>query len=127
MRIAMMMAALIGAAGATAAPSTPLQGQWGGDRTILQLTETGGRIDQDCASGELAGPVRPDSRGNFSVNGRFTDHQPGPQAEGATGAPARFDGHVAGNNLHLSIHIGDAPPRRLTLVAGQGVKLLRCY
>lgn len=126
MRILMMMAALLGAAGGSAAPP-PLQGQWGGDRTILQLTEKGGRIDQDCASGEFSGPVRPDAKGHFTATGRFDDHQPGPQREDLSGTPARFEGHVAGNTIHLAIHIGDTPPRQLTLVAGQAVKLLRCY
>lgn len=126
MRIAMMIAAMIGAAGASAAPP-PLQGQWGGDRTLLQLSEMGGRLDQDCASGEFAGPVRPDAKGHFTAVGRFDEHQPGPQREDMTGTPARFEGHVAGNTLHLAIHVGSAPPRRFTLVAGQGVKLLRCY
>lgn len=119
------MMALLGTAGPAAA--APLQGQWGGDRTILQLDERGGRIEQDCASGTFAGPIRADARGHFTANGRFDDHQPGPQREDATGTAARFDGHVAGNTLHLSIHIGTEPPRRLTLVAGQAVKLLRCY
>jgi hypothetical protein len=126
MRIAMMIAALFGTAGATAAVP-PLQGQWGGDRTILQLDQQGGRIDQDCASGQFAGPVRVDAKGHFTATGRFDDHQPGPQREDETGTAARFEGHVAGNTLHLAIHVGSAPPRRLTLVAGQGVKLLRCY
>ena len=126
MRIGYMMAALIGSAGATAAP-LPLQGQWGGDRTLLQFTDQGGRIDQDCANGQINGPVRPDANGRFSVSGRFADHQAGPQAEDFTGVPARFEGHIAGTTLHLVIHIGDTPPRRLTLVAGQAVKLLRCY
>ncbi|WP_313669929.1 hypothetical protein [Sandarakinorhabdus sp.] len=124
MRIVMMMAALIGSTGAAAAP---LIGQWGGDSTIVQLSESGGRIEQDCASGEFTGAARPDAKGHFSVPGHFTDHQPGPQAEDARGTPARFVGHVAGTTLHLAIHIGDAPPRRFTLVSGQGVKLLRCY
>lgn len=121
----LVVMALLGAAGPAAA--APLQGQWGGDRTIVQITETGGRIEQDCASGTFAGPIRADARGHFIASGRFDDHEAGSQREDAAATAARFEGHVAGNTLHLAIHIGTAPPRRLTLVAGQAVKLLRCY
>lgn len=140
MRQAWMMAMMVAAglistgpaAGSGGGVAAPLTGQWGGERTLLMLTPQGGRIEQDCASGQILGPVRPDAGGHFSVAGRFAEHGPGPQTEpevpgDVAGQPVRFEGRVVGNRIELVIHQANAQPRLLTLVAGQAVKLIRCY
>lgn len=113
---------------ATGAAAAPLTGEWGGDRTRLTLTAAGAVLRQDCAEASF-GPVAPDAGGRFSAAGRFAADGPGPQAGDAPagGVAARFDGHVAGDTLHLTIRAEGAPPQRLTLVAGKQVKLIRCY
>lgn len=122
-----MLGVCLAMTGATAA-ATPLTGEWGGDRTRLTLTADGAVLRQDCAEASF-GPVAPDAGGRFSAAGRFAAAGPGPQAGDApaSGVPARFDGHVAGDTLHLTILPQGGAPQRLTLIAGRQVKLIRCY
>lgn len=120
--------ALLGvAAGATAAE---LQGTWGGDRLQLTVEAQGAiRLQSDCASGRIAGPVAPGADGRFEADGQFDDHVPGPQAAGPAAAsrPAKFSGRVQGGVLTLSIvPQGAQEARTFTLREGVRVKLVLC-
>ena len=115
------------ATGAPAAP--PLAGEWGGDRSQLTITAAGGRIDYDCGSGTITGPVRLDAKNRFKANGRHEDYAGGPmQADAAPKTHATaYSGSLKGDTLVLTVKVsGEAKPRTLTLLRGKRVKLIRC-
>jgi len=107
--------------------SSPLIGNWGGDRLNLALSETGGTLTLDCASGTIAGPVNPDKAGHFKATGQWTQHTPGPDRAdiAPASAPATIEGHITGPTLHLTVtHKGAL--QRFTLTEGKPAKLVRC-
>jgi hypothetical protein len=112
----------------------PLSGQWAGDRMILTLDANGGRIEMDCASGSLQGPIIPGGDGKFQTQGSFSQHRAGPdlveQPAGAKNAPAptRYSGELQDDVLKLSVLApGSSTPQVFNLRRGARVKLLRCY
>lgn len=115
------------AMGASARPS--LAGEWGGDRAQLTITAAGGRIDYDCGSGTIVGPVRLDAKNRFKASGRHEEFSAGPmQADSApvTHATA-YSGSLKGDTLALTVKVaGETKPRTLTLLRGKRVKLIRC-
>ena len=116
------------AAGA-APPLPPLTGDWGGPRVRLSLTETGGKMDFDCASATIDAPIRLDAAGKFSAPGRHEAFAAGPTP--ADTAPpttaARFEGHVEGDTMHLTVHLkGETATQEYTLQRGRRVKIIRC-
>lgn len=126
MRDVWLVVATMMAMSGGAADAQPLGGDWGGDRTILTFTAAGASLRQDCADGDIAGPVTPDAAGRFSVAGTYAAHDGGPQREDARPGAARYDGHIAGDTLHLTIHPAHGDAQQLTLVARRAVKLIRC-
>lgn len=111
----------------SSAAAAPLMGEWGGDRTMMTVSAKGATLHQDCAEGHF-GPVKPDARGAFSIEGIYSPGGPGPQAGDAIGGGrARYEGRTKGDTLHLVIRTNDAPAQTLTLIRGQRQKLIRCY
>lgn len=53
-------------------------GTWGADHVALEVTADGGRIEYDCAHGELSEPLRLDRDGRFDVTGTHTLEHGGP-------------------------------------------------
>lgn len=120
-------------AGPTHPAAAPLQGVWGSasgsQRLLLTVDALGGRIEMDCASGVLAGPVQPDGQGKFQVSGTFEQHLAGPQRAGvaSTAVKARFTGEMHEGALTLSILAeGTSSPQVFQLREGARVKLIRC-
>ena len=117
-------------AGGTASPGVSmLSGQWGGDRMVLTLDATGGRIEMDCASGTLRSPLKAAGNGRFESTGSFEQHAPGPQrADKASAAVnVRFVGELHDGALTLTIlQPGTQAPQVFQLREGARVKLLRC-
>jgi hypothetical protein len=76
-------------------------GEWGGEHVRLTVTDTGGRVEFDCAHGTLDAPLRVDTEGRFSVPGTIVleggpvpDPPPAPQG-------ARYLGQTDGRRLLL--------------------------
>ena len=114
---------------ATGAATPPLTGEWGGDRARLTLTAAGGRIDYDCGSGTINGPLRLDAKNRFKASGRHEEFSSGPTpADVAPKAHATFySGSLMGDTLALVVQItGEPKPRTLTLVRDKRIKLIRC-
>ncbi len=129
--ILMAMIAAATAAGAVASKVDGLLGQWGGDRLVLTMNQSGGVLRSDCADGRITGPVTPDGKGGFKANGRFDLLRPGAQIvdEGPGDGVAdtsRFNADITGEQMHLTIMTPGAPPRHFTLTKGKAVKLVRC-
>lgn len=110
--LAICLAALGGCA--TAAPGSPLTGNWGGEHVGLVLDDTGGRLDYDCASGSIAEPLIPAGDGTFSARGTHTPGQGGPDRIGYVppSYPARYSGTVSGSSMILRVEV---PSREIAI------------
>jgi hypothetical protein len=86
------------------AAGVPLTGQWGGTHIGLTLTDTGGTIEYDCASGRLVEPLIPGPSGSFEAEGLHTPGHGGPAIEGEVLPTYRthFTGTVHGNRMTLT-------------------------
>lgn len=114
---------------AQVASAPPLEGQWGGDRLLLVIDASGGRVQMDCASGTFVGPITLAANGSFATTGTFEAHRAGPQRadEAAAPAAARYAGEIQDDAMRLSILAeGAAVPQVFTLRRGAVVKLVRC-
>jgi hypothetical protein len=129
----LIVAAALALAATTAAspPTGALDGYWGGDRLQLLIEGSQARVEMDCASGTIAGPIRPDARGRFSASGTFAEHQTtgGPQRadEPPPASKATYSGEIDGETMLLSIRPADAAsPQQYRLRKGVRVRLIRC-
>ena len=89
----------------TAQPAgVAVTGQWGGPHVGLTLTETGGELVYDCASGRIAEPLVPDAGGRFAASGSHAPGHGGPDVVGQvpTTYPTRFNGAVRGDRMTLT-------------------------
>ena len=115
---------------ASAAATGAVEGRWGGEQVQLVIDASGGRIETDCASGTLAGPLKLSGQGSFHASGTFEQHQPGPQRadEPATHAGAQYSGEVKDGVMSLSVTSeGGRPVQQFQLRKGSGGKLIRCF
>jgi hypothetical protein len=116
------------AAGSAPAPSS-VEGRWGGAQAQLVIDASGGRLETDCASGTLVGPLSLSGQGRFQTSGTFAQHQPGPQRADDPAAPdsAQYSGEVKDGVMRLSVTPeGGRAVQQFQLRKGQGGKLLRC-
>jgi len=112
------------------ASKPPLTGEWAGDRARLTLSTMGGRIEYDCGSGTISGPLWLDAKSQFKAGGMFEEYTPGPApADGRHQAlPTVYRGTVDGETLTLDVRTAGSPaPRVFHLVRGKQIKLIRCY
>lgn len=110
-------------------PAEPLEGQWGGDRIRLVIDSNNGRIETDCASGTIGGPIKLGADGKFVASGTFEQYRGGPQRadEAAAPANARYSGEVEQDAMKLSIlPVGASAAQVFNLRKGAAVKLVRC-
>src|SRR5512139_2278696 len=76
-------------------------GAWGGEHIRLLLTETGGRLEYDCATGTIDAPLRPDQAGNFEARGTHAFERGGPVYPGMPATKqhaARYSGWTNGTD-----------------------------
>ena len=107
----------------------PLIGQWGGDRSNLNIDAKGGRIETDCGEGWITGPVSANRAGQFVAHGFFVTNAGGPERMNGLDRrkAAIFNGKLSGRALILTIEAsGLSPSRQLNLVRDKQVKLFRC-
>jgi len=105
----------------------PIQGQWAGDRLRLSITAQGARIEMDCATGTINGPLQPAADGKWAASGTFEQHQGGPQRADVVPAAARFSGEIKSGVMQLTILPQGASQTQIyTLREGASVKLVRC-
>jgi len=117
------------ACAATQASGPPLTGVWGGRGLNLTLTETGGKLEYDCAAGTLDGAVHPNSNGEFRAKGTHEAFTGGPQDADAKPAtvPAQYQGSVSGATMILEVQpAGAERMTSYTLTQGRRTKLMRC-
>lgn len=95
------------------APDALMPGMWGGKHIRLDVTETGARVEYDCAHGTVEGKIVVDGQGRFNVYGRHFEEHGGPvrptevEDEGASGYRVRLSGRVGGSLLKLTVTRAD--------------------
>jgi len=85
----------------------PVTGSWGGTHVGLVLEPDGGRLEYDCASGTIDGPLRTDAGGRFTARGTHVPGQGGPEREGEEPPrlPADYSGEVRGDRMILRMRV----------------------
>lgn len=112
-------------------PGNPVPiGTWGGEHVALEVTAEGGRIEYDCAHGNLGEPLIVDRSGVFDVTGTHTPEHGGPvrEDEKLASRPARYVGRVDGGLMTLTVTVTDTGERLGTFALTRGVagRLLKC-
>src|SRR6267142_2154282 len=79
-------------------------GMWGGQSIRIEVAGNSAKVEYDCANGRIAGPLKLDSKGKFSLMGTHT-REVGPIRVDAPrdGRPARFTGWTDGNKMTLTV------------------------
>jgi hypothetical protein len=96
----------------------------------MDVTETGARIEYDCAHGTIGEPLLLDADGRFDVKGLHFREHGGPVREGeeTRGDPVRYTGQVTGENMTLTVRPEgtDKPADSHTLVRGKTGRIRKC-
>jgi len=117
------------ASGSAGGKSVPA-GSWGANGIAMEVTESGARIEYDCARGTIDGPLVLDADGRFDVRGRHFREHGGPVREGedSSGQPVRYTGRVTGDTMTLTVtpEGTDTAISSHTLVRGKTGRLHKC-
>lgn len=79
-------------------------GAWGGEHVAMTVTDTGARIELDCAYGEIGEPLTIDPDRRMAVQGVYV-LQRGPDPENPDRKPARFSGTLSGDVLTFEVRL----------------------
>src|SRR6185503_15761872 len=107
-------------------------GTWGGEHVALEVTAEAGRLEYDCAHGDLGEPLVVDRSGRFDVTGTHTPEHGGPvrEDEKLASHPARYVGRVDGNRMTLTVTVTVTNAAEtlgtFTLTRGEAGRLLKC-
>ena len=94
----------------------------------MTLSDSGGRVEYDCARGVVSEPIRIDSRGVFDVAGFHFRGHGGPVRlnEPVDSVPARYTGSVRGEVMNLDVRLAAATLGTFRLVKGGEALIFRC-
>jgi hypothetical protein len=96
----------------------------------MEVTESGARIEYDCARGTISEPLLLDAQGRFDVKGRHFREHGGPVREGeeSNGQPVRYTGQVTGDTMTLAVtpEGSDTAITSHTLARGKTGRLRKC-
>ena len=130
---AALLALLAGAACLAAAAGSSRRassGSWGATGIHLEVTDSGGILEYDCAHGTISEPLVLDSDGRFDVKGRHFREHGGPVRDGERneGVAVRYAGRVVGDTMTLTVRPegGDEPIGNYTLTRGNTGRLRKC-
>jgi hypothetical protein len=104
-------------------------GPWGAIGIAIEVTESGARIEFDCAHGTISEPILLDSEGRFDVKGLHFREHGGPIREGeeSKGEPVRCVGQVTGDTMTLTIKSeSDTAIGSYKLVHGKAGRIRKC-
>jgi hypothetical protein len=108
---------------------TVRNGFWGNGSARLEVNDAISRLELGCAHGDIARFLVLDTQGNFSADGAITG-EAGPDPQGGRPShPARFDGQVIGNSMHLEVSYninGSASRDKFDLVFGNSRLPIKC-
>jgi hypothetical protein len=105
-------------------------GNWGGMGIAMEVTESGTRIEYDCAHGTINQPLLLDAQGRFNVKGLHFREHGGPIREGeeSRGQPVRYMGQVTGDTMTLTVRPegSDRDTGSYKLVRGKTGRIHKC-
>jgi hypothetical protein len=109
-------------------PGAPLTGAWGGRGVSLNLTETGGTVEYDCAHGIVRTPLVPDDAGAVRATGVHVREHGGPIRDGepVDSAAALYVGSVRAGTLTLRVVVGVDTLGPFVLERGAAPQLFKC-
>ncbi len=111
-------------------PKRVSAGQWGAVGIAMEVTESGARIEYDCAHGTIDEPLVLDADGRFDVKGHHFREHGGPVREGeeSRGEPVRYVGQVTGDTMTLTVKPegSDSPIGNHQLVRGKMGRIRKC-
>jgi hypothetical protein len=105
------------------------KGTWGGTHVMLEVEDSGGRVEFDCAHGVLEEPLVLDRDNHFDVAGHYVREHSGPvrKDEDQTGVPARYRGHVENKQMSLEVAIqGQSDTQSFSLALGSEPRVMKC-
>lgn len=105
----------VGLGCASGNPAPGLEGEWGSNQGFLSVDQDGGQLELPCAGAAWTGKVVPFGDGRFFVKGTAAL---GPIFSGAE--PARFEGRVDGDQLHLKLVLPQQGNRAIELDLVEG-------
>ena len=103
-------------------------GVWGGQHISMKVGAKSATIEYDCANGVIDGPLVVDDNGDFNLHGKHHMQHGGPirADESNEGQPATYTGSIKGNEMTLTLKLGDDEPQTFTLEKGKEGELFRC-
>lgn len=112
------------------ATTTDVTGPWGGEHIALLVNDTGSTVEYDCATGSIAGPIRPRQDGRFENIGTHIRGHGGPvrQDEVADAHPASYSGQIRGRIMTLTVRETDSGTEVGTFKLERGVtaRVFKC-
>lgn len=112
------------------ASDNPITGSWGGNHISLIMGPTSGRLEYDCASGEIDGPLLVDQAGRFTASGYHSPGHGGPdrQGEEPPRLAAVYSGQVHRDVMTLTVSVPSTGVQigPLTLRRDAQPMLMRC-
>ncbi|MDX2043962.1 MAG: hypothetical protein SF097_22300 [Acidobacteriota bacterium] len=105
-------------------------GNWGGQHISLEVTPTGGKLEFDCAHGEINSKIVLDKQRRFSVSGTYVEEHGGPvrQPDHPQSQPVLYIGQLTGNKMKLTVKRSDTKKviGTFTLTRGQEAFIVKC-
>src|SRR5262244_3269829 len=104
-------------------------GTWGGQGIGLEVTDSGARVEFDCAKGTVDQAMTLDADGRFDSRGTYAKEGPGPIREGESkGRPAQYSGHLEGETMTLTVKLvgTDEVIGTFTLIHGKFPRIRKC-
>lgn len=103
-------------------------GVWGGQHISMKVGPKSATIEYDCADGVIDGPLVVDADGTFNLHGKHHMQHGGPirADESNEGQPATYTGSIKGNEMTLTLKLGDDEPQTFTLEKGKEGELFKC-
>jgi hypothetical protein len=104
--------------------------EWGGEHIGLTVSDAGGVLEYDCASGTIDQRIAAATDGTFTAIGTHTKGHGGPimQGEVPDRHPARYDGWTDGETMKLTVTLTDTGEKLgdYVLIRGQSARVFRC-
>ncbi len=105
-------------------------GGWSGNHISLEVTESGAKIEFDCASGTISEKIVLDGKNRFDVPGIYAEEHGGPVRfnEREKGYSVRYTGLIKSKKMSLTVKWTDTNEviGTFTLVFGRESSLVKC-
>lgn len=103
-------------------------GLWGGPHISINVGPKYAKIEYDCASGVINGPLVVDAAGHFNLRGTHRIERGGPVRadDNPPEHPATYTGTIKGNKMTLTLKVGDSDEETFTLEKGKPGELVKC-